>query len=217
MFVWRVEKVDRSNDQLYEGTGNGLRGGEARHRLLLSLFFFCMILTCDHFLVRTRGESGERERGEGTEKGGRSKERNTASLGKMMRQNNNAPPDESWIDGMIDNLLSARNKKPGTPVDISLQDATTLCNQAREVLLSQPMLLELGAPIKICGDIHGQYTDLLRLFEYGRFPPEVRSQISFDPLYCPPFTECASWHQFSLRRITYSLATTSIEENSPSR
>jgi serine/threonine-protein phosphatase PP1 catalytic subunit len=91
----------------------------------------------------------------------------------MMRQNNNAPPDESWIDGIIDNLLSARNKKPGTPVDISVQDATNLCNQAREVLLSQPMLLELGAPIKICGDIHGQYTDLLRLFEYGGFPPEV--------------------------------------------
>ena len=91
----------------------------------------------------------------------------------MLRQNNNAP-DESWIDGIIDNLLSARNKKPGTPVDISVQDATNLCNQAREVLLSQPMLLELGAPIKICGDIHGQYTDLLRLFEYGGFPPEVR-------------------------------------------
>ena len=94
-------------------------------------------------------------------------------LKNMLRQNNDAPPDESWIDGIIDNLLSARNKKPGTPVDISVQDATTLCSQAREVLLSQPMLLELGAPVKICGDIHGQYTDLLRLFEYGGFPPEV--------------------------------------------
>ena len=100
---------------------------------------------------------------------------------KMMRQNqkNSAPSDESWIDGMIDNLLSARNKKPGTPVDMSVPDAMNLCNQAREVLLSQPMLLELGAPIKVCGDIHGQYTDLLRLFEYGGFPPEV---ISF-PLF----------------------------------
>lgn len=87
-----------------------------------------------------------------------------------------AAQDDSWIDGMIDTLLSARNKKPGTPVDISVQDATSLCNQAREIFMSQPMLLELGAPIKICGDVHGQYTDLLRLFEYGGFPPEVSTR-----------------------------------------
>ena len=110
----------------------------------------------------------------------------------MMRQNN-AASDESWIDGIIDNLLSARNKKPGTPVDISVQDATNLCNQAREVLLSQPMLLELGAPIKICGDIHGQYTDLLRLFEYGGFPPEVNNfNFVVAVMYCmliPPYVK----------------------------
>ena len=90
-----------------------------------------------------------------------------------MRTNQDAPAQESWIDGMIDQLLQARNKKPGTPVELTVQDATNLCNQARDVFLSQPMLLELGAPIKICGDVHGQYTDLLRLFEYGGFPPEV--------------------------------------------
>ena len=81
---------------------------------------------------------------------------------------------EGWIDGIIELLLSARNKKPGTPVDLQSHDATQLCTQARDIFLGQPMLLELGAPIKICGDVHGQYTDLLRLFEYGGFPPEVR-------------------------------------------
>ena len=35
------------------------------------------------------------------------------------------------------------------------------------------MLLEIGAPVKICGDTHGQYADLLRMFEYGGFPPSA--------------------------------------------
>jgi hypothetical protein len=42
----------------------------------------------------------------------------------------------------------------------------------RDIFLSQPMLLELSAPIKIVGDIHGQFTDLLKIFDYGGFPPE---------------------------------------------
>ena len=92
----------------------------------------------------------------------------------MIRHNSHSnAPDEAWVDGIIDTLLSARSKKPGTPTDLPVQEVLTLCNLAREVLMSQPMLLELGAPIKICGDIHGQYNDLLRLFEYGGFPPEV--------------------------------------------
>lgn len=34
------------------------------------------------------------------------------------------------------------------------------------------MLVEVQAPLKVCGDVHGQYYDMLRLFEYGGFPPE---------------------------------------------
>lgn len=83
------------------------------------------------------------------------------------------PASDAWVDSIIEKLLSARNKRPGTPVDLDSNDAIKLCNEAKDVFMNQPMLLELGAPIKICGDVHGQYTDLLRLFEYGGFPPEV--------------------------------------------
>lgn len=35
------------------------------------------------------------------------------------------------------------------------------------------MLLHLGAPVKIVGDIHGQYFDLLRIFSFFGYPPNA--------------------------------------------
>jgi serine/threonine-protein phosphatase PP1 catalytic subunit len=66
-----------------------------------------------------------------------------------------------------------RNNKPNRPVQMTEQEVRGLCLKSREIFLQQPILLELEAPLKICGDIHGQYTDLLRLFEYGGFPPQA--------------------------------------------
>ncbi len=77
------------------------------------------------------------------------------------------------IEVIIGKLLEVRGSKPGKRVNLAESEIRGLCNQAREVFLSQPILLELEAPIKICGDIHGQYYDLLRIFEYGGFPPEA--------------------------------------------
>mmetsp|Transcript_3431 Transcript_3431/g.8937 ORF Transcript_3431/g.8937 Transcript_3431/m.8937 type:complete len:367 (-) Transcript_3431:449-1549(-) len=76
------------------------------------------------------------------------------------------------VDVIIDKLLSVRGARPGKQVDLSEAEIKMLCLRSRDLLIGQPMLLELEAPIKIVGDIHGQYYDLLRLFEYGGFPPE---------------------------------------------
>ncbi|KAB8297241.1 hypothetical protein EYC80_002609 [Monilinia laxa] len=77
------------------------------------------------------------------------------------------------LDSIIDRLLEVRGSRPGKQVQLLEQEIRYLCTKAREIFISQPILLELEAPIKICGDIHGQYYDLLRLFEYGGFPPEA--------------------------------------------
>lgn len=78
---------------------------------------------------------------------------------------------EADLDNIIEQLLSARGSRPGRQVNLSENDVKWLCVKSKEVFTNQPVLLELEAPIKICGDIHGQYYDLLRLFEYGGFPP----------------------------------------------
>jgi len=76
------------------------------------------------------------------------------------------------IDRIIEKLLEVRGCKPGKQVNLTEPEIKELCTQSREILLSQPILLELEAPIKICGDIHGQYYDLLKIFELGGFPPD---------------------------------------------
>jgi len=77
------------------------------------------------------------------------------------------------VDEIIASLLQVRSARPGKEVQLPERQITLLCHAARDIFIQQPILLELEAPIKIVGDVHGQYYDLLRLFEYGGFPPEA--------------------------------------------
>lgn len=94
----------------------------------------------------------------------------------MATSNSGMSPSQSPtidVDSIIERLLEVRGSRPGKNVQLTENEIKGLCYKSREIFLSQPNLLELEAPIKICGDIHGQYYDLLRLFEYGGFPPEA--------------------------------------------
>jgi Calcineurin-like phosphoesterase len=44
---------------------------------------------------------------------------------------------------------------------------------ARELFMAQPTLIELTPPVKIVGDVHGQFGDLIRLFEMCGWPPKA--------------------------------------------
>lgn len=39
-----------------------------------------------------------------------------------------------------------------------------LCYEAKNIIIKQPMLLEINPPINICGDFHGQFTDMREVF-----------------------------------------------------
>ncbi|KAF8078642.1 Metallo-dependent phosphatase-like protein [Lyophyllum atratum] len=76
------------------------------------------------------------------------------------------------IDDMIQRLLDVGyTGKVSKSLCLKNTEITAICLAARDVFLSQPTLVELSPPVKIVGDVHGQYSDLIRLFEMCGFPP----------------------------------------------
>ena len=54
------------------------------------------------------------------------------------------------LDSIIDRLLEVRGSRPGKQVQLLEAEIRYLCTKAREIFISQPILLELEAPIKVC-------------------------------------------------------------------
>mmetsp|Transcript_85868 Transcript_85868/g.224090 ORF Transcript_85868/g.224090 Transcript_85868/m.224090 type:complete len:308 (+) Transcript_85868:126-1049(+) len=77
------------------------------------------------------------------------------------------------LDGIVKYMTEAKGKGPNAKIRLPSEiEVRQICQKVGEVFLSQDSFLDLEAPIKICGDIHGQYHDLLRMFDMGGFPPE---------------------------------------------
>ena len=66
------------------------------------------------------------------------------------------------VDGCIEALLAFRPTQR-QPI-IAEEDVRAMTAECKEILLEQPAMLELNAPIRVVGDVHGQFMDLLRLF-----------------------------------------------------
>lgn len=61
--------------------------------------------------------------------------------------------DSNILDDIIARLLEVRTGRPGKQVQLSEAEIRQLCVASKDIFLSQPNLLELEAPIKICGRV----------------------------------------------------------------
>ena len=52
-------------------------------------------------------------------------------------------------------------------------DVKALCDRARDVLSEESNVQAVRSPVTVCGDIHGQFQDLLELFRIGGNCPDT--------------------------------------------
>ncbi|KAG2152680.1 Metallo-dependent phosphatase-like protein [Suillus bovinus] len=57
---------------------------------------------------------------------------------------------------------------------VTEDQAIWILEKATALLRAEPNVLQVDAPITVCGDIHGQYYDLMKLFEVGGSPADTR-------------------------------------------
>ncbi|KAJ6904708.1 serine/threonine-protein phosphatase BSL3 isoform X2 [Populus alba x Populus x berolinensis] len=106
---------------------------------------------------------------------------------------------------VVVHLLKPRGWKPPVRRQFFLDcnEIADLCDSAERIFSSEPSVLQLKAPIKIFGDLHGQFGDLMRLFdEYGS--PSTAGDIAYiDYLFLGDYVDRG---QHSLETITLLLA-----------
>lgn len=89
------------------------------------------------------------------------------------------------IDSVIDRLLAIGMKKHSAhsspsksrrgkdKLPLTTQELKHILARSRSIFLDQPTLLKLSPPVKIVGDIHGQFHDLIRIFNSCGYPPQT--------------------------------------------
>lgn len=79
---------------------------------------------------------------------------------------------------ILNKLLNIDSKDPESKAlilndPLKKSEMVFLCEEAQKIFLTEPSLLELLAPVKIIGDVHGQFEDVLRIFKSNGFPPKA--------------------------------------------
>ena len=76
-----------------------------------------------------------------------------------------AVADVAKLDGWIERLMACKH--------LSESEVQELCVKAREILSREVNVQPVRCPVTVCGDIHGQFHDLMELFRIGGKPPDT--------------------------------------------
>eukprot|EP00429_Kryptoperidinium_foliaceum_P041565 CAMPEP_0176120012 /NCGR_PEP_ID=MMETSP0120_2-20121206/60355_1 /TAXON_ID=160619 /ORGANISM="Kryptoperidinium foliaceum, Strain CCMP 1326" /LENGTH=187 /DNA_ID=CAMNT_0017454443 /DNA_START=35 /DNA_END=595 /DNA_ORIENTATION=+ len=83
-----------------------------------------------------------------------------------------APTNPSTAEKTYQDLEAWLSKlSMGTP--LAETEVKMLCDMARETLLNESNVQPVPAPVTVCGDIHGQWHDLMELFRIGGSAPDT--------------------------------------------
>jgi serine/threonine-protein phosphatase PP1 catalytic subunit len=97
---------------------------------------------------------------------------NTILLKQQSFLNNNTNNNNTKILNMnyVELIRKLIGKEPKT---LNNQILLEIISRVSPLFQNEPQLLELKGPIYICGDIHGQFDDLLKIFRNIGFPPTI--------------------------------------------
>ncbi|KAK7796504.1 hypothetical protein U0070_015798 [Myodes glareolus] len=146
---WRDEIEENPEESLVRARANGGGGTVASGPVLLSEASGPAPEPSSH--QGRRKHPGERRRGSSTE-------RQPVRAGVIM--------DKKLFTKKLDQWIKQLNKLSKTQVK-------SLCEKAIEILTKESNVQEVRCPVTVCGDVHGQFHDLMELFRIGGKSPDT--------------------------------------------
>jgi serine/threonine-protein phosphatase 6 catalytic subunit len=114
----------------------------------------------------------------------------------------------------IDKLISGLRKSPSQIVPE--RELKIICEQVRDIFLEESNVQPVHSPVSVCGDIHGQFFDLLELFKAGGEIPD-KAYIFIGDFVDRGYNSVETFELFLLLKIRYPDRITLLRGNHESR
>lgn len=76
--------------------------------------------------------------------------------------------DPTWIGDLDKQIERVQQCQPLTEAEV-----LKLCREAKSILSQENNVPNVPSPVTVVGDIHGQFYDLMELFQIGGFAPDT--------------------------------------------